>query len=92
MKLDDIYPKKLISPAAAMKLDKLTDVQKKKIEADLITEVAGKLTLKKVAHSVAQSSTNDVDSIQQMFADVPASTEKPAEAPVAESNNEISFF
>lgn len=92
LKLDDIYPKKLISPAAAMKLDKLTDVQKKKIEADLITEVAGKLTLKKVAHSVAQSSTNDVDSVQQMFADVPASTEKPAEAPVAESNNEISFF
>ena len=75
-----------------MKLDKLTDVQKKKIEADLITEVAGKLTLKKVAHSVAQSSTNDVDSVQQMFADVPASIEKPAEAPVAESNNEISFF
>lgn len=92
LKLDDIYPKKLISPTAAMKLDKLTDVQKKKIEADLITEVAGKLTLKKVAHSVAQSSTNDVDSVQQMFADVPASTEKPAEAPVAESNNEISFF
>tara|TARA_R110000737_G_scaffold20372_1_gene38721 strand:- start:5295 stop:6647 length:1353 start_codon:yes stop_codon:yes gene_type:complete len=89
LKLDDIYPKKLISPAAAMKLTKLTDVQKKKIEADLITEVAGKLTLKKVAHSVAQSSTNDVDSVQQMFADVPASTEKQTPAPVAD---EPSFF
>lgn len=84
LKLDDIYPKKLISPAAAMKLDKLTDAQKKKIEADLITEVAGKLTLKKVAHNVVQSSTNEVDSVNQMFADVPKQP-----APVAE---EISFF
>lgn len=71
LKLDDIYPKNLISPAAAMKLTKLTDAQKKRIEADLITEVAGKLTLKKVAHSVVQSPTNSVDSVSQMFADVP---------------------
>jgi hypothetical protein len=87
LKLDDIYPKKLISPAQAMKLSKLTDAQKKRIESELISEVAGKLTLKKVAHSVAQSSTNDVDSINQMFAGVPAPTET-----VADSNNEISFF
>lgn len=86
LKLDDIYPKKLISPAQAMKLSKLTDAQKKRIESELISEVAGKLTLKKVAHSVAQSSTNDVDSINQMFAGVPAPTET-----VADSNT-ISFF
>ena len=71
LKLDDIYPKKLISPAQALKLDKLTDIQKKKLESELISVVDGKLTLKKVAHSVAQSSTNDVDSVNQMFADVP---------------------
>lgn len=88
LKLDDIYPKKLISPAQAMKLSKLTDAQKKRIESELISEVAGKLTLKKVAHSVAQSSTNDVDSINQMFAGVPAPTETVAD----NSNNEISFF
>lgn len=88
LKLDDIYPKKLISPAQVMKSDKLTDAQKKRIEAELISEVAGKLTLKKVAHSVAQSSTSDVNSVQQMFADVPAPTET-----VADSNDdEISFF
>lgn len=85
LKLDDIYPKKLISPAAVKKLSKLTDAQKKKIEDDLVSTVAGKLTLKKVAHSVAQSPTNDVDSINQMFIDVPTNTP----APVAD---EISFF
>lgn len=84
LKLDDIYPKKLISPAAVKKLSKLTDAQKKKIEADLVSTVAGKLTLKKVAHSVAQSPTNDVDSINQMFIDVPTNTPAPAD--------EISFF
>lgn len=93
LKLDDIYPKKLITPAALLKSDKLTDTQKKKIEADLVSTVAGKLTLKKVAHSVAQSSTNDVDSVQQMFADVPAATEQTAtDAAPATDANEISFF
>jgi len=87
LKLDDIYPKKLISPAQVLKLSQLTDAQKKKIESDLVSDVAGELTLKKVAHSVAQSSTNDVDSINQMFAGVPAPTET-----VADSNTEISFF
>ena len=85
LKLDDIYPKKLISPAAVKKLSKLTDAQKKKIDEDLVSTVAGKLTLKKVAHSVVQSSTSDVDSINQMFIDVPTNTP----APVAD---EISFF
>ena len=85
LKLDDIYPKKLISPAAVKKLSKLTDAQKKKIDEDLVSTVAGKLTLKKVAHSVVQSSTSDVDSINQMFIDVPTNTP----APIAD---EISFF
>lgn len=71
-----------------MKSDKLTDAQKKRIESEMVSEVAGKLTLKKVAHNAAQSSTDDVQSVQQMFASVPASTET-----VADSNNdEISFF
>ncbi len=87
MKLDEIYPKKLASPAQVLKNDRLTDAQKKRIEEELVTDVAGKLTLKKVAHTVAQSPTSDVDSIQQMFADVPAPTET-----VADSNTEISFF
>lgn len=83
LKLDDIYPKKLISPAAVLKLDKLTDAQKKKIESDLISEVAGKLTLKKVAHSVAQSTTDELQSVHEMFADAPTSNT---------NNDEVSFF
>jgi len=86
LKLDDIYPKKLISPSQVMKLDKLTDEQKVRIEKDLITYTAGKLTLKKVAHKdVAQCATNDVSSVEMMFIDVPKQTEvvEPAE---------VSFF
>lgn len=78
LKLDDIYPKKLISPAALLKSDKLTETQKKKIEADLIITVPGKMSLKKVAHNVVQSATNDLESAEMMFAGVPT--------------NEVSFF
>ena len=90
LKLDDIYPKKLISVAQLMKCDKLTDAQKQKIEKELVSEIAGKLTLKKVAHNVGQSSTSDVSSVEMMFGDVAASSDKPAEAPVADAP--ISFF
>lgn len=91
LKLDDIYPKKLISPAALLKSDKLTDTQKKKIEADLVTTLAGKLTLKKVAHSVVQSSTDELQSVQEMFADVPATTQ-PVTQETPAADDEISFF
>jgi len=75
----DIFPPKLISPAAVMKLEQLTDEQKQRIEKDLISFKGGKLALKKVAHDhvdeklVAQSSTSDVqsESAKMMFADVP---------------------
>ena len=75
IKLDEIYPKNLISVAAMLKSGNLTDAQKAKIESDFVSELAGKLTLKKVAHDVAQSTTNEVDSVKQMFADVPAIAE-----------------
>jgi len=82
----DIYPPKLITPAAVMKLEQLTDEQKERIKKDLITYTAGKLSLKKVAHKiekdVAQSSTDDVLSGELMFGDV-------LETPVKE---EVSFF
>ena len=75
IKLDEIYPKKLVSVATMLKSNNLTDAQKKKIEEDYVSVVAGKLTLKKVAHDVAQSTTSEVDSVKQMFADVPATAE-----------------
>lgn len=75
LKLDEIYPKKLASPAQILKCDSLSDTQKKNIEKELMSTVAGKLTLKKVAHSVAQSSTDDVQSIEMMFGDVAEATD-----------------
>lgn len=89
LKLDDIYPKKLASVAVIMKSDKLTDAQRSRIEKELVSVVAGKLTLKKVAHNVVQSSTDDVDSVQMMFADVPAPSKPESPAVVAD---EPSFF
>ena len=80
LKLDDIYPKKLITVPALMKSDKLTKAQKETIENEYVKVVPGKLSLKKVAHTVAQSSTDVVQSSKEMFADVPATEEPAAEA------------
>lgn len=77
LKLDDIYPKQLASPAAILKCASLSDAQKKNIEKELVSEVSGKLTLKKVAHSVAQSPTDVLQSAQMMFGDVAPSNEDP---------------
>jgi hypothetical protein len=92
LKKDDIYPMKLISPAQVLKLEQLTDDQKKRIEKDLITFKGGTLQLKKVAHDhqsekvVAQSGTDDVQSnaVELMFADVPKIQ--------AEESAEVSFL
>lgn len=48
LKKDDIFPPKLISPAQVMKHPALTEDQKKKIEAQYIDYVPGKLKLTKV--------------------------------------------
>jgi hypothetical protein len=74
VKKDEMYPAKLITPAAALALKSLTAEQKTKIERDYIAVKAGKSSLQKVSHDhqptvekdVAQSSTVDM-----MFADVP---------------------
>lgn len=90
LKNEDIYPPKLISPAQVMKLEQLTDQQKERIQKDLISFKAGKLTLKKVAYDnkdvkvVAQSDTDSVNSqssVELMFAEVPKQQE-----------TEVSFF
>ena len=95
LKLDEIYPKKLASPAQILKNPNLSDVQKKKIESELVTHKAGKDKLTKVAHdSVAQSSTNMLQSAEQMFGDVQPATE-PAPSLFAESDKQSetpSFF
>ena len=67
LKKCQIYPLKLISPAAVMKLADLTEMQKKKIKEDLIVEVAGKMALTKVARTEAKRVEKDV---QSMFSGV----------------------
>lgn len=82
LKLTDIYPKKLASPAQILKNPELTDIQKKKIETELVAHVAGKLTLTKVAHD----QDNNQQTAEMMFGDVA----QPAIEQTTQS--EISFF
>lgn len=90
LKQDDYYPKKLASPAQILKNENLTDIQKKKIEVELVTHKAGKMRLTKVAHEpVAQSSTDMLQSTEQMFSEAV----KPSEpAPVESDATTPSFF
>jgi hypothetical protein len=53
MKTDDIYPKKLITPAQLKKSDKLTSQQLKTIVDEFVVEKAGKLKLTKVKHEIS---------------------------------------
>jgi hypothetical protein len=72
-KKEQIYPAKLVTPAAALKNPDLTDTQKKKIMEELITEVAGKKTLKKVEYEPAREKD-----VNQMFEKI----ETPETAPL----------
>lgn len=67
LKKDDIFPSKLISPAAMMKSEKLTKGQKTKIWDKFVENKPGKSTLKKVR-------TAEKDPAM-MFASVPVSLE-----------------
>lgn len=87
---DDYYPKKLASPAQILGNEKLTDIQKKDIEKNLITVVAGKKKLGRVEYVKAEKDVNS------MFMDVP---EINNQEPVAQSTTddvssapEVSFF
>lgn len=53
MKMDDIYPKKLITPAQLKKCDKLTSQQIKTIVDEFVVEKTGKLKLTKVKHEIS---------------------------------------
>ena len=63
LKDSEIYIRSIVSPAQCMKLPQLTDRQKETIERDLVTVLAGKLTLKKV------SKKEKIDAAE-LFADV----------------------
>lgn len=82
-KKDQIYPSKLVSPAAALKNPDLTEVQKEKLKKELISEVAGKNTLKKVAYD--NKATKDADT---MFMDVGVIEEKL----ITDKKETVSFF
>jgi hypothetical protein len=68
LKKSDIYPSSLISPAAMLKLKGLTDVQKERLAKEIISEIGGKLSLKKVERVAAIEDDKDA---AMMFADVP---------------------
>lgn len=65
LKNEEIYPKKLISPAQVLKLSCLTDDQKKKIENELITFKAGSDKLQRVAKKEVEKPT-----AQELFGEV----------------------
>lgn len=75
LKKDQIFPSSLITPAALLKSDLLTDDQKKKIERDFIELEEGKASLKQVAHDAAKDA-ND------MFMGVPEQA-APAAQPIS---------
>ena len=70
LKQADIYPQVLISPAALLKLELLTDSQKKKIEEKFIEMTPGDLKLTKVARATKPEA-------DEMFADVPTKAAAP---------------
>lgn len=51
LKIDDIYPRKLASPAQILKNEQLTATQKKKIQEELVVKTPGQLKLTRVADS-----------------------------------------
>jgi len=62
LKKDDYYPPKLISPAQMKELAILTDDQKKRLADQLVEYTPGKLTVKKVARTVATAPVVDFSS------------------------------
>ncbi len=83
----DIYPAKLISPAAMMNSDLLTPEQKKRIEAEHIVEKAGKLTLKKVGRG---NETNRVEKDTKEMFDV--AVQPATDVQQSEPVTDINFF
>lgn len=105
VKKADYMPAKLITPAALMNSNLLTDDQKEKFEKEFITEKAGNMTLKKVSRD-HQPETEITEKVESMFGHItpePAATiEQITEAEIAAGNldqpepaapaAEISFF
>lgn len=92
MNKDDIFPRKLISPAQAMKHEKLSDTQRTAIAKKYITEKAGNLMLTQVAHG-------EETTPEEMFKDVSENVVQ-SETSVVQSQpstqtittEEVSFF
>jgi len=82
---DDIYPKKLASPAQILGNSKLTDKQKVDIEKQFVATKAGKRKLGRVEYSKAEKDVNI------LFADVTESVGQSTTEEV-ESTTEVSFF
>jgi len=86
LKKDEIYPSKLISPAQVLKLEKLSDSQKEKIQKDLIIHMPGDLTLKRVAFDEPEA----VNPAELMFGDVARNVIE--NEPETTTETEVSFL
>lgn len=82
LKQGDVYPAKLISPAAVLALKSLKPEQKERIQKDFISKLAGKLKLTRVAY--------EKPSAEMMFASV---SQCDTDAPSAETEPQsVSFM
>lgn len=80
----DIYNKEVISPAQALKLDLLTDKQKKTMLTECIREVPGKPTLKKIKVE-EEPAVVETDAFDALF-------QEPAEPGETEETDVFSFL
>lgn len=91
MKKDDIYPAKLITPAALMKSDALTNEQKESFSKKYITKIASdKQILKRVTRDASNKNSKD------LFKDVVQCQTNDLQSPVTfdqvQTENKISFM
>lgn len=91
LKLADIYPPKLVSPAQVMKSDKLTKEQKAKIQRDYVSYIAG-------GNKLTRVSVKEAPDVNLMFGDVAQSQTKEVQSKPAsifdeeKSKPPVSFF
>ena len=86
---DEYAPRKLVSPAQAMKLDKLTKKQREALEEEFVVVKAGAKKLGRVSYK------KDEKDVNEMFADVPKIDEEKVGQSATDSVSsapEVSFF
>lgn len=76
LKITDIYPQKLASPAQVMKLEALSEVQKNRLEEDYIIKKEGELKLTRVRGQVKSKAADVFNDVAQPDTTVVQSNEE----------------